>query len=117
MKNTPTAPTHDEIARHAYELWQDRGCPEGRDTELWHEAERQLQGGGQAAFTERAAAETAAESVVEFNISPAPPEQDAIQAALQKQEARAPQVPHHTAGPKAKPAPPGKPIWPQGRSA
>lgn len=116
MKNQPTAPTHDEITRHARELWQDQGCPAGRDTELWLEAERQLQAGGKAAFIERAAAETAAESVVEFSISPAPAEQEAIRAALQKQDARAPQVPHQT-GPKAKPAPPGKPIWPTGHSA
>ena len=76
-------PTHDAIARQAYELWQNRGCPVGQDTELWLEAERQLKGGGQAAFTERVKAETAAESVVEFNITPAVPEQAAIKAAVQ----------------------------------
>jgi hypothetical protein len=103
-------PTHDEIARQAYELWQNRGCPDGCDAEIWLEAERQLRGDGRAAFVARVAGETAAESVVEFNISPAVPQQEAIQAALQKQDARAPQVPHHT-GPKGKPAPTGKPLW------
>ena len=41
-------PTHDEISRQAYELWQNRGCPTGRDLELWLEAERQLLSEGQA---------------------------------------------------------------------
>lgn len=83
-----TTLTHDEIARHARELWQDRGCPVDRDEEIWLEAERQLRDGGQAAFAKRAAAETAAESVVEYQITPAVPEQDAIQAALLKPAAR-----------------------------
>ena len=67
--------------------------------------ERQLKEGSPPAdlFTARARAETAAESVVEFQISPAVSEQEAITAALQKQNARAPRVPHHL-GPKAKPA-------------
>jgi len=82
-----TTLTHDEIARHARELWQDRGCPVDRDVEIWLEAERQLRGGGEAAFAERAAAETAAESVVEYQITPAAPEQEAIQAALMQPEA------------------------------
>lgn len=106
------APTHDEIARQAYELWQNRGCPTGQDTELWLEAERQLSGKGQTAFTEHVKAETAAESTVEFNISPALSEQAAIKAAVQQKNARLPLVPHHTA-PKAKPAETGKPVWPK----
>jgi len=102
-------PTHDEIALHAQHLWQDRGCPNGIDTETWLEAERQLGGDRQVdTFTERAKAETAAESVVEYHISPAVPEQEAIQAALQKQGATAPQVSRHPA-PRAKPPETGKP--------
>jgi hypothetical protein len=108
-------PTHDAIARHAYEIWQNRGCPDGCDTEIWFEAERQLRGDGQAALTERVAGEMAAESMVEFQITPAVPQQEAIQAALQKQDARAPQVPHHT-GPKGKPPVTGKPVWPKAHS-
>jgi hypothetical protein len=108
-------PTHDTRARHAYELWQDRGCPDGCDTEIWLEAEQQLRGDGRAAFIARVAGETAAESVVEYNISPAVPQQEAIQAALQKSDARAPQVPHHT-GPKGKPPVTGKPVWPKAHS-
>ncbi len=104
-------PTHEEIARQAQEFWQDRGCPTGCDTQIWLEAEQALTNGLPATvFSERAVAETAAESLVEFHVSPALPEQEAIQIALQKQTARAPQVPHHT-GPKAKPAETGKPLW------
>lgn len=95
-------PTYDEIARHARELWQDRGCPAGCDLEIWLEAERQLSGDGEAAFAERATAETAAESVVEYHLSPAVPEQEAIRAAMVKQDIRTTQVPPRTA-PKAKP--------------
>lgn len=39
---TPEPPSHDDIARRAYELFLDSGCPEGRDVEFWLEAERQL---------------------------------------------------------------------------
>jgi hypothetical protein len=33
---------HEDIARLAYAIWQDRGCPQGTDVEDWLEAERQL---------------------------------------------------------------------------
>jgi hypothetical protein len=36
------APTREEIAARALELWQQAGCPHGRDQEHWYEAERQL---------------------------------------------------------------------------
>lgn len=29
----------ESIARKAYELWEQRGCPEGRDLENWLDAE------------------------------------------------------------------------------
>jgi hypothetical protein len=32
-------PEHDEIAGRAYRLWEEQGRPEGRDLELWLEAE------------------------------------------------------------------------------
>ena len=32
----------EEIATRAYLLWEQRGCPHGRDVELWVEAESQL---------------------------------------------------------------------------
>lgn len=44
---TATSPSpqlsHEEIARRAYELWLQDGCPTGRAVYHWHEAERQLQ--------------------------------------------------------------------------
>jgi hypothetical protein len=110
-------PTHQEIALKARRLWQDRGCPEGRDTEIWLEAERMLSEGALSAggkkgetFADRTRAETAAESEVEYHLSPAETEQKSIQAAMQKDAARIPQVPHHL-GPKAKPPETGKPLW------
>jgi len=37
--------THQEIARYAYLLWQEAGCPHGRDVEFWVKAERILHAG------------------------------------------------------------------------
>lgn len=39
-----TAPNQETIAQRARELWESYGRPEGRDTEIWLEAERQLLG-------------------------------------------------------------------------
>jgi hypothetical protein len=38
--------SHDEIARQAYLLWEQRGCPQGCDVEFWLEAERQILSAG-----------------------------------------------------------------------
>lgn len=38
------AATHEEIARRAYELWEQSGHDEGNDRNHWLEAERQLRG-------------------------------------------------------------------------
>lgn len=112
-----TTPTHDEISLQARQLWRNRGCPAGSDTEIWLEAERELNGDLAAdTFTARAGAGTAAESEVEYHLSPAQTEQKSIQAALQKEDARAPQVSHHT-GPKTKPTESGKPLWPRPHSS
>jgi hypothetical protein len=35
-------PVHDEISARAYQIFLERGCPEGRDLEHWLEAEAQL---------------------------------------------------------------------------
>ena len=37
-----SAPTHDEIAQCARELWTESGRPGGRDEAIWLEAERRL---------------------------------------------------------------------------
>lgn len=39
---SPLAPTHEEIAGRAQELWEKYGRPSGRDQEIWLEAERSL---------------------------------------------------------------------------
>ena len=94
---TPTSmntPTHEEIALQARSLWRDRGCPAGCDTEIWLDAERQMDGDRNTqTFAELAKAETAAESVVEYHISPAVSEQEAIKSALPTQDVHAPPVP------------------------
>jgi hypothetical protein len=41
-------PSHEEIARLAYSLWQAEGCPHGRDKEHWFRAIEQLRGPGGA---------------------------------------------------------------------
>ncbi len=111
-------PTYDEISLEAQKLWQNHGCPVGRDTEIWLEAELKLNEAASAPtpFTERASAEAASESEVENLLSPAESEQMSIKAAMQKKDARAPQAPRHT-GPKPKTAESGKPLWSRPHSA
>jgi len=43
-KKTVTAvnPSRDKIAKRAYSLYLDQGCPEGQDVQHWLEAEAQL---------------------------------------------------------------------------
>lgn len=154
MKTNP--PSHEAIAQRAQEIWLAAGKPSGRDLEIWLSAEQQLSAPvaeahphsasrakndtdfrtavGSTVTADRIKSETAAESVVEYNISPAVTEADAVQAALQtpasrgtkpaetttpqeaakaqhqKKAARAPQLPVKTA-PKAAPAESGKPFW------
>jgi Protein of unknown function (DUF2934) len=38
--------TDDQTRARAHQLWEIAGRPEGRDDEFWHEAERELEGGG-----------------------------------------------------------------------
>ena len=35
-------PTYDDIARRAYELYQQRGCTDGEDWQDWFQAENEL---------------------------------------------------------------------------
>jgi len=37
-----TQPAHDEIARRAYEIFLEQGCPNGHDADHWLQAEAQL---------------------------------------------------------------------------
>jgi len=45
MESTTNQPTHDEIARVAYQIWEHRGRPQGFDVKFWLEAERQILSG------------------------------------------------------------------------
>jgi hypothetical protein len=90
MKN----PTHEEVAHSAHQIWQDSGCPEGRDVEHWLEAESCLATSQTATTT----ATAATEAVVE-----------------QRHEARAP-IKARKSAPKTKPAETGKPLWSQPHS-
>jgi hypothetical protein len=37
-----SAPTHEEIAARAQEIWESRGCPDGTAALDWEEAEAEL---------------------------------------------------------------------------
>lgn len=52
---TAARPSHDEIAQRAYEIFLQRGCPEGRDMDHWLEAETQLMASRQQASAPPAA--------------------------------------------------------------
>src|SRR5688572_2879813 len=112
-------PTHEDIALKAYSIWQERGSVHGNDTEIWLEAERALTEQTEEAsepttkaqaVTERVKAEASTPTTIKAPATRTIPSKELATAEVQKAEARAPQVPHHT-GPAAKPAPPGKPIW------
>ena len=42
QQDSALMPSHEEIARFAYILWQARGCGDGEAEQDWLEAERQL---------------------------------------------------------------------------
>jgi hypothetical protein len=103
---TPTIPTYEEIAQRARRLWQDLGCPANRDAEIWLAAEQQLLS---------PAASPQVEPHDDASSASAASVQRAITTALQKKDARMPQVPHHTS-PSAKPLVSGKPVRPKAHS-
>ena len=35
-------PDHETVAERAFEIWQNEGCPQGRDLEHWLQAEIEL---------------------------------------------------------------------------
>jgi hypothetical protein len=43
---TPSSasPTHEQVAKRAYEIWVAKGRPQGKDVENWRQAERELMG-------------------------------------------------------------------------
>ena len=46
MTDSSSTPSQEQIARRAYEIFIERGQPEGQDLEHWLEAERQLRAAG-----------------------------------------------------------------------
>ena len=108
MKNpshvlNPNPPSHDAVSQHAKEIWLARGCPEGRDNEIWLEAELQL-----AEVTPAPAAPA------DLSLPGSGNTQESVVAAKavqQKQAARAPQRPAVHDAPRAKTAETGKPLW------
>ena len=47
MTDSSSTPTQEQIARRAYDIFVERGQPEGQDLEHWLEAEKQLRAAGQ----------------------------------------------------------------------
>ncbi len=41
-KPTKEAAIHHLIAERAYVLWENQGCPHGRDVVNWHQAEQEI---------------------------------------------------------------------------
>jgi hypothetical protein len=46
--DSSSTPTHEQIAARAYEIFVERGQPQGRDLDHWLEAEAQLCAAGRA---------------------------------------------------------------------
>lgn len=69
MSDSNYTPTHEQIARRAYEIFIERGQPDGQDLAHWLEAERQLRASSQqrpAAQAAQAAPATQAKSGTGF---------------------------------------------------
>jgi len=49
--------SHDQISAHARKIWEEKGRPEGRDVEIWFEAERRLKSAATSPREERAFAD------------------------------------------------------------
>ncbi|MEO6002045.1 MAG: DUF2934 domain-containing protein [Opitutus sp.] len=126
-------PTQEEVSDRAYQLWEKYGRPDGRDVEIWFEAERELADTTKASASEPAVRDraptspetqsstTAAERVASAQTEGHhPPVENAAeaaaQAAQQKKAARAPKVAVKTAL-KSPPPETGKPLWSQPHSS
>jgi hypothetical protein len=45
LSEASIAPTHEQIAKKAYRLWQQKGCPLDKEEECWLQAEAELKNG------------------------------------------------------------------------
>lgn len=105
-------PTHEEISQRAHQLWQDSGCAGNAETH-WLEAERQLSERTSSSHSDPGVTGSSLHQTLSAGYSTKAVEQ---REAQQKREARAPQLPTHTA-PKTVPAATGKPLWSQPHSS
>lgn len=127
MKNS-TSPTHAAIAQRAQEIWNLRGSPDGHDTAIWLEAERQLSidlAGPQSlglagpTLSPGPMGRVLSSPKADHGLVRTTPDPDMIaaKAALEKKSARAPRLPTHKNAPHAAPAESGKPLWNQPHSS
>jgi hypothetical protein len=42
--------THEDIARRAYQIYVEKGCPQDQSEQIWKQAEQDIQGRGLATF-------------------------------------------------------------------
>lgn len=84
-------PSHDEIARMAYQLWEQRGHPQGFDVELWLEAERQIASRGKQAETELPVPARTPDTLA-LQVQPGPPAQSASQVRTRSGQGAATKV-------------------------
>jgi hypothetical protein len=42
--------THEDIAKRAYQIYAEKGCPQGQSEENWRQAEQDIQSRGLATF-------------------------------------------------------------------
>ncbi|HXT13718.1 MAG TPA: DUF2934 domain-containing protein [Candidatus Angelobacter sp.] len=62
MTESSSTPTHEQIARRAYEIFVERGQPEGKDLDHWLEAESQLRAAAQPSRSSQTASSQSASS-------------------------------------------------------
>ena len=56
MSNSvPPSPRYDHVSRRAYEIWEQKGRPDGNEQEHWYLAERELMQTGTASIAEEIA--------------------------------------------------------------
>jgi hypothetical protein len=66
------APSADDVARRAYELYESRGSEPGRDLDDWLQAERELSAMPAAAVSERPAAKMSTDEAAATDTPPRP---------------------------------------------
>ncbi len=101
--NTPSsAPTYDEIALRAHQIWMQQGCPHGHDVDNWVEAEGQL-------LSERHPRGNVADKI-ERDVDLTPPSEDVPYGKFKKDAPLATRVAEETVEP-------GRPRSPNSKTA